>query len=131
MIAVKATREGLPGGKTSSGYRVEQNVPFVALPSTAALRQWVIVRNPRTTREVKAIVLDVGPWNEKDHAYVFQPSTMGENPLAARSGTIRPQAESGIDSFGRTTNGAGIDLGEYVWQALGMRDNEMVEWAFA
>jgi hypothetical protein len=51
MIAVKATREGLQGGKTSSGYRVDPIVPFVALPSTAALRLWVKVHNPRNGRE--------------------------------------------------------------------------------
>ena len=32
-IKVKATREGLIGGKTDSGYVVETHVPFVALPS--------------------------------------------------------------------------------------------------
>jgi hypothetical protein len=31
---------------------------------------------------------------------------------------------------GRTTNGAGIDLGEYVWKALGMTDNTEVQWEF-
>ena len=35
----------------------------------------------------------------------------------------RPQAESGTDSTGRPTNGAGIDLGERVWSQLGMLDN--------
>jgi hypothetical protein len=115
-VRVKATREGLLGGKTSSGYRVETEVPFVALPSTAALRCWVIVSNPRNGKRIRALVLDVGPWNEHDHAYVF--------------GGQRPQAESGIDSFKRKTNGAGIDLGEQVWNALQMTDNDPVEWEF-
>lgn len=133
MITVKATREGLSGGKTSSGYRVEPVVPFVALPSTAALRLWVRVYNPATGLVCRALVLDVGPWNEKDHAYVFQPATMGR-PLANKARPdppdIRPQAESGTDTFGRTTNQAGIDLGEQVWTALGMRDNTNVSWEF-
>lgn len=116
MITVRATREGLLGGKTASGYRVETEVPFVALPSGAALRLWIRVRNPRNDRTIRALVLDVGPWNEKDHAYVF--------------GGARPQAETGIDTFGRTTNKAGIDLGERVWSALGMTDNDLVEWEF-
>lgn len=116
MITVKATREGLIGGKTASGYRVETDVPFVALPSTAALRLWVRVTNPANGKSIKALVLDVGPWNEKDHAYVF--------------GGARPQAESGTDRFGRTTNKAGIDLGEKVWHALEMTDNANVEWEF-
>lgn len=120
---VKATREGLPGQKTASGWIINNSVPFVALPSHAALRQWVRVWNPAVTDpatgsaiEVKALVLDVGPWNENDDAYVF--------------GGQRPQAETGVDGFGRKTNGAGIDLGEAVWQALEMKDNTVVSWEF-
>jgi hypothetical protein len=115
-MTVKATREGLPGQKTASGWIINNSVPFVALPSHAALRQWVIVTNPATGKSVKALVMDVGPWNENDDAYVF--------------GGKRPQAESGTDSTGRPTNGAGIDLGEAVWTALGMTDNTEVTWDF-
>ncbi len=116
MKKVKATREGLVGGRTATGYLVDAVVPFVALPSDAALRLWVRVRNPANGKEIKALVLDIGPWNEHDHAYVF--------------GGSRPAAESGIDTRGRPTNKAGIDLGEAVWVALGMVDNGLVEWEF-
>lgn len=120
MITVKATREGLPGGKTSSGYLIESIVPFVALPDAAALRLWVWVSNPLRPElgRIKALVLDVGPWNVADHAYVF--------------GGARPASESGQDvSKNGKTNGAGIDLGEKVWNALGMLDNGAVSWEFA
>ncbi len=120
---VKATREGILGGKTASGWIINNSVPFVALPSHAALRQWVRVWNtavadPATGSavEVKALVLDVGPWNENDDAYVF--------------GGSRPQAETGTDTTGRKTNNAGIDLGEVVWKALQMKDNTVVSWEF-
>lgn len=129
MIAVLATREGLPGGKTATGYRIDPFVPFVALPSTAALRLWVRLHHPRTGHSCRALVLDVGPWNERDHGYVFQPATLnrtGQVPDA----TVRPMAESGRDDRGRVTNKAGIDLGEVVWKALGMQDNEAVWWEF-
>lgn len=117
MITVKATREGLPGGKTSSGYRIDAVVPFVALPAAAALRLWVRVTNPANGKSVRALVLDVGPWNEHDNAYVF--------------GGARPAAEHGLDvSHNGITNGAGIDLGEAVWTALGMTDNGQVSWEF-
>lgn len=115
-IRVKATREGILGGKTASGYVVDTIVPFVALPAFAALRQWVMVTNPLNGRTVRALVLDVGPWNEHDHAYVF--------------GGARPAAELGVDTRGRKTNGAGIDLGEAVWAALEMHDNGDVTWEF-
>jgi hypothetical protein len=42
----------------------------------------------------------------------------------------RTQTESGTDETGRPTNGAGVDLGEAVWSALGMKDNGQVEWEF-
>ncbi len=116
-MKVKATREGLIGKKTAIGWRISNSVPFVALPSEAALRQWIVVTNPLNGRFIKALVLDVGPWNINDDSYVF--------------GTERPQAESGKDTLGRVTNGAGIDLGEFVWFSLGMLDNGEVEWKFA
>lgn len=116
-MIVKATREGLPGQKTSSGYIIDEFVPFVALPSAAALRQWVKVTNPLNGKSINAIVLDVGPWNINDNAYVF--------------GGARPASERGLDvSHNGKTNGAGIDLGEIVWQALDMKDNGNVDWMF-
>lgn len=114
MHLVKATREGLLGKTTASGYVVCDRVPFVALPSTKALYR--AVRIKANGKSVIAMVLDVGPWNEKDDQYVF--------------GGGRPAAESGKDTRGRLTNSAGIDLGEYVWRKLGMKDNAPVQWEF-
>lgn len=116
MIRVKATREGLEGKTTASGYVIDPHVPFVALPSRAALHRAVRVRNPINGAIVEALVLDTGPFNEHDDEYVFRGA--------------RPQAESGLSVSGAGTNGAGIDLGGYVWHALGMRDNTEVEWEF-
>jgi hypothetical protein len=118
MNTVQATREGLPGGKTSTGYRIDSLVPFVALPSDAALRLWVTVTNPLNGKSIRALVLDVGPHYTHDNAYVF--------------GGARPRAEAGgRDDLGRVvTNSAGIDLGEQVWAALDMHDNTQVSWEF-
>lgn len=116
MKSVKATREGLIGGVTASGYVVDRHVPFVALPHSHALFKAVKVKNNNTNKSIIALVLDVGPWNVHDEEYVF--------------GDARPQAELGTDLFGRRTNHAGIDLGEYVWKYLGMKDNSNVEWEF-
>lgn len=129
MIRVKATREGLIGAKTATGYLVDSYVPFVALPSTAALRQWVKLYNPINGKTCRAIVMDVGPWNEHDHIYVFQPATFNRDGDFAVD-TIRPMAEAGVDTRGRTTNKAGIDLGERVWNLLGMTDNSEIYWEF-
>lgn len=117
MITVLATREGLVGQRTSSGYIIDTVVRFVALPSTRALFRDVRVLNPLTGKSVMAQVLDVGPHNDDDDAYVFNGA--------------RPLAEAGI-SFGTHSakNSAGIDLGEAVWHYLGMKDNTDISWEF-
>lgn len=115
-ITVKATREGRKGKKTSSGYVIDDNVTFVALPSTRALHAHVRVTNPANGKYAIAEVLDVGPWNEHDDEYVFDGK--------------RPQAESGVSVSMKGTNGAGIDLGRRVWEELGMTDNSNVTWEF-
>ncbi len=116
-MIVKATREGLLGGKTSSGYVIDAVVPFVALPAVKALGRFVRVTNPANGKMCLAVVLDVGPWNVHDDAYVFNGA--------------RPAAETGQSLSGTgTTNGAGIDLGEKVWHLLGMTDNTNVDWTF-
>lgn len=115
-MLVKATREGLIGQTTATGWKIDAEYPFVALPSHKALGLWVSLRNPLTGKHCCAQVLDVGPWNTDDDPYVF-------------SGA-RPAAEAGTSISGHGTNGAGIDLGEKVWNLLRMTDNGQVEWAF-
>lgn len=109
-IRVIATREGLTGHLTATGWPIHDLVPFVALPSTRARWRAIRVTNLINDKSVEALVLDVGPHYTHDDAYVFE----GQRPLAE---TTRP-------------NKAGIDLGEYVWKALGMKDNGYVVWEF-
>lgn len=113
---VKATREGLISHKTASGFIIDKFVPFVALPDYKAIFKAVRVTNPLNSKSIIALVLDTGPWNTSDDNYVF--------------GSARPQSETGTDLTGRLTNGSGIDLGEHVWNYLGMKDNTDVEWEF-
>lgn len=116
MITVKATREGLVGHLTSTGYRIDKFIPFVALPCWGALNKVVRVTNLLNGKSTLALVADVGPFNVDDKDYVFHGA--------------RPQAESGKSISGQGTNGAGIDLGEYVWKFLDMKDNTQVSWEF-
>ncbi len=117
MIRVKSTREGLVGQTTATGWVIDTVTPFVALPSRKALKRRVLVSNPLNGKSIVAQVLDVGPWNTADDAYVLRGS--------------RPLAELGVSISGKGTNGAGIDLGEAVWAALEMKDNTDVDWEFA
>ena len=54
------------------------------------------VTNPKNNKSLVLAVVDTGPWNTKDSAYVL--------------GTARPQAETGVDTHGRKTNRAGLDI---------------------
>lgn len=116
MITVKATREGLVGQMTASGWIIDADTCFVALPSHKALGKLVKVVNPANGNGCIAEVKDVGPWNTHDDEYVFNGA--------------RPLSEKGISVSGKGTNGSGIDLGEKVWQILGMIDNSDVSWEF-
>ena len=134
MIQVKATREGLVGGTTASGWVINTEYPYVALPSTKALFKWIKIMNPLNGRWCCAQVLDVGPFNIRDDNYVMQQATNCPlNPPSLYTGTqqqVRPLAEVGVAEDGAKSNGAGIDLGEKVWSLLGMLDNTQIEWEF-
>ena len=110
---VTASREGLVGGTTASGRKIEKDSIFVALPSRKALGLTVELFYKGKT--ATAPVWDVGPWNTKD-AYWLDGS--------------RPQAESGKDLFDRKTNKAGIDLSDALFEKLGLKGNDWVYWRF-
>jgi len=124
MIYVKATREGLVGKTTSTGWVITVDFPFVALPSVNAKHKWIKISNPLNGLSTCAQVLDTGPFSEIDDAYVFG----GARPLSESNMCWlygKPAPQVCLDS-----NGSGIDLGEYVWRVLGMEDNTQVSWEF-
>ncbi len=100
---------------TVTGHIIRGNDIFVALPSRDALNVSVELYNPASGRRLTAPVLDVGPWNTNDPYWLTN---------------SRPQAESGKDLYGRTTNGAGIDLSNRVFRELGLKNNGWIYWRF-
>jgi hypothetical protein len=110
---VFATREGLEGRRLACGQIVQPGAMFVALPHRSALRRDVELRY----RDRIAIVpvLDVGPWNVDDAYW-----ETGQ----------RPAAERGRGAYRTPVNRAGIDLSDGVFFALGLRDNDYLEWRF-
>jgi N-acetylmuramoyl-L-alanine amidase len=89
---------------------------YVALPDKfIEERPLVRVYNPQINEFATAEILDVGPWNTDDPYW--------------DKGT-RPQAESGTDMTGRTTNGAGIDLSPALAKLLKIDGMGMVDWEF-
>lgn len=110
---VLATREGQIGDITSSRTIIRADSRFVALPHRRALGRMVEVRY--RDRAVVVPVLDVGPWNVDDAYW-------------ERDG--RPASERGHGAYRTPVNTAGIDLSDAVFAALGLPDNDVVDWRF-
>lgn len=89
---------------------------YVALPDRfEGERPKVFVFNRSTGSGAVASIEDVGPWNIDDPYW--------------QNGT-RPQAESGTDMSGRSTNGAGIDLSPALAAEIGIDGMGQVDWDF-
>lgn len=90
--------------------------PGVALPYRFPAGPRPMVRVTHQGRSVDCPVVDVGPWNTNDQAYVLQGK--------------RPQAETGTDLRGRKTNLAGIDLTPAAAEIIDLPGKGLVEWRF-
>ncbi|HET9624749.1 MAG TPA: hypothetical protein VFP84_25455 [Kofleriaceae bacterium] len=110
---VLATREGQIGDITSTRMIIKPDSMFVALPHPRALGRMVEVRYH--DRALVVPVLDVGPWNIDDDYWAHD---------------ARPASERGHGYFRKPVNTAGIDLSDPVFAALGLPDNDDVEWRF-
>jgi N-acetylmuramoyl-L-alanine amidase len=89
---------------------------YIALPDRfEGVRPEVVVFNRATGARSVASIEDVGPWNIDDPYWIT-----GD----------RPQAETGTDETGRTTNGAGIDLSPALAKALDIDGMGKVDWEF-
>lgn len=110
---VYATREGEVGKRTSTGLVIAPESLFVALPHPRALGKHVEVRYGQ--RAIVVPVLDVGPWNVSDDYW---------------ANDRRPAAERRVGKYRAPSNRAGIDLSDATFAALGLHDNDWVEWRF-
>jgi N-acetylmuramoyl-L-alanine amidase len=89
---------------------------YIALPDRfSGERPSVRVYNRDAGVDIVAEIWDVGPWNIDDPYW--------------EKGT-RPQAETGTDMSGRSTNGAGIDLSPALAAALAINGMGKVDWVF-
>lgn len=125
--AVWGTCEGRVGFRTATGFLIEEESIFCALPDTKALRKVVNVTYQGKTLQVP--VLDVGPWFEHDTEYVMQ----GQAP-AAETGRI-PIGETNPGTMRMARNKAAIDLSNGVVKFFGAPDARtwgirQVEWSF-
>jgi hypothetical protein len=103
---VSASREGLVGETTATGYKIKADSVFVALPHTNALGKIVAVKYGRLT--VVCPVRDVGPWS------IYDDYWKKGRPPQAESGRRLPR------KWGKARNKAGIDLSDGLWDLLGI-----------
>jgi hypothetical protein len=111
------------GGKKDPNKSAYDDTPItdtelgVALPYRFPTndRPNVFVRNEANGKTVLCEIRDVGPWNTNDPYWLT-----GE----------RPQAATGVDTRGRKTNLAGIDVTPAVDRALELKGKGLVSWAF-
>ena len=89
---------------------------YIALPDRfTEERPQVRLHNLETGQTAIAEIWDVGPWNTDDPYW---------------DKDTRPQAESGTDMSGRSTNGAGIDISPALAAVLGVQGKGLVDWEF-
>jgi hypothetical protein len=122
-MLVRAVRIKQSNKRSQGTWHRNDHVPWVQLPSEAAVRQLVAVSNPQIIDPASeqpmirlAIVLEVGPYFIDDDAYVF-------------SGK-RPRAETDYFKACGDFSAHGIGIGERVWTELQMVDGGLVDWDF-
>jgi hypothetical protein len=102
---IDPAKASLPYTDKSSGNPIEHG--------TVSLCSRIQVINPANNKSVVLAVMDSGPWNVNDSAYVM--------------GTARPEAESGISVSGKGTNKAGLDISPTAYNILG---GDHLNWKF-
>lgn len=106
---------GDPNNSAYDGHFITDTALGVALPDRLKSRPKVRVLNSATGASVDCDIVDVGPWNTNDPYWEKDE---------------RPQAESEIDTRGRKTNLAGIDLTPAAARAIGIPGKGKVDWEF-
>lgn len=113
---ITATYFGGPKSAYDGGRAIDDSVAGVALPCRfEGIRPRVRVTNCKTGASVDCDIVDVGPWNTHDPYWETN---------------SRPQAETGVDTTGRKTNGAGIDLTLAAAKAIQIDGKGLVDWCF-
>jgi hypothetical protein len=103
-----------PNTSAYDGHLIDDTEFGVALPARFSVPR-PQVRVWDAGKSVICNIVDVGPWNTNDPYW--------------QTGA-RPEAESGVDSRGRKTNRAGIDLTPAAARAIGVDGKGTVGWEF-
>ncbi|MEN9935215.1 MAG: hypothetical protein RLZZ387_1794 [Chloroflexota bacterium] len=138
-FTVRATRQGMVGGRTANGYRIQKRDRFVSLPCRCVLSSngggEYMVRITYNGRSAVAPVYDVGPWNVRDNYWDPQEQRHFSD---LRQGWPQDHAaffekhNGGRAHKGRVRFPTAIDVGDGVWwDELGIKgDRAEVEVTF-
>jgi hypothetical protein len=122
-FTVRGTRQGMVGGRTANGHRIQKRDRFVALPCTCVLSSKggneYMVRITYKGHSVVVPVYDVGPWNTKDNYWDPQEQRRFSD---LRQGWPQDHAaffdrhNDGRDASGRRVRfPTAIDVGDGIW----------------
>ncbi len=120
---VFATDEGLVGQTTACGRVIQPQDHFVALPAGGLCGTSINLRSSPSSISQVAPVEDVGPWYPNSTATAGNPCVGPADPYWNTSGVPRAATAS-------CSNGAGIDLADGTFSALGLTGNSTILWRF-
>ncbi len=135
---LRATRQGMVGGRTANGHRITKRDRFVSLPSWRALSPDGTtdyqVRITYNGRSAVAPVYDVGPWNAHDNYWDEQRERYQDLPRGwpEDHAAYYDDYNNGRAEKGRVRFPTAVDIGDGVWwDDLGIKgDQATVEITF-
>jgi hypothetical protein len=130
---VRATRQGMIGGRTANGHRITSHDHFVSLPSWRSLsskggREY-LVRITYKGRSSVAPVYDVGPWNVHDNYWDVQRERFGDlaRGWPEDHAAYFDKYNGGRAEKGRVSFPTAIDVGDGAWwDDLGIHGDQAV-----
>ncbi len=123
---LRATRQGMVGGRTANGHIIKPNDFFVALPSDRALSSRggdeYMVRLSANGRSVVVPVWDRGPWNHHDDYWNKDRERYKDLPVGwpQDHAAFYEKHNKGIAERGKVRFPSAIDIADGAYWALGL-----------
>lgn len=135
---IRATRQGMVGGRTASGHRIQKRDRYVSLPSrrvtSKAKNPEYWVRISYNGRSSTVPVLDVGPWNIHDNYWDAKREWWDDLPRGYPQdhAAYFDGYNKGVAEKGRVSHPTAMDVGDGAWwDDLGIKgDQAWVEVTF-
>lgn len=129
---LRATRQGMVGGRTANGHIIQPNDFFVSLPSARALSSRdgneYLVRLSANGRSVVVPVWDNGPWNYHDDYWNKNRETYRDLPVGwpEDHAAYYENYNGGSSERGKVRFPSAVDIGDGAYWALGLAGEQAV-----